>query len=266
MGRTIALLSDFGWSDSYVAVLKGTIAQVNPTLTIIDITHQIPPQNIGLGRFALLTAVPYFPLETVHVAIVDPGVGSKRRAIAIGIANQLGQPVGFLVGPDNGIFSGVFAQFPAYATVELTNPQFWRVTQPSATFHGRDIFAPVAAHLASGVPLSDLGTAIATESLVQFALPSCVQTENRIDGCIQAIDHFGNLITNIPGANLVEQWCVMMGDQSAVSAHTYSDCSVGNLISLVGSHGWLEIAVNSGSAQTRLDAKIGDLVEVQLQW
>jgi S-adenosyl-L-methionine hydrolase (adenosine-forming) len=269
VSQIITLLSDFGLSDSYVGVIKGAIAQINPAISIIDITHQIPPQNIESGRFVLMTAVPYFPPGTVHVAIVDPGVGGQRRAVAIAISTQSGEPMGFLVGPDNGIFSGVLDLFPAYAAVELTNTQFWRMAQPSSTFHGRDVFAPVGAHLASGIPLADLGTAIAPESLVQFSLPPFFQVEDTIHGCIQAIDHFGNLITNIPAAALSQPWSVILDTITILSAFTYGDRPVGELTSLIGSHGWLEVAVNSGavnsgSAQTLLNLKIGDPVEVKL--
>jgi S-adenosylmethionine hydrolase len=264
MGQFITLLSDFGLSDSYVGVIKGAIAQINPAITVIDITHQIPPQNIGAGRFALMTAVPYFPSGTVHVAVVDPGVGGKRRAVAIAIGTQTGEPIGFLVGPDNGIFSGVLDQFPAYAAIELTNAQFWRTDEPSRTFHGRDIFAPVGAHLVSGVLWSELGTAIAPESLMSFSLSPYSQTKNTIHGSIQAIDHFGNLITNIPAAILAHPWSVTIGITSILGVLMYGDRPVGELISLIGSHGWLEIAINNGNAQTFLNLKIGDPVEVKL--
>jgi S-adenosylmethionine hydrolase len=264
MGLIITLLSDFGLSDSYVAVMKGAIAQINPAIMVIDITHQVPPHNIGAGRFTLMTAVPYFPPGTVHVAVVDPGVGGERRAVGIGIGNPFGEPVGFLVGPDNGIFSGVLDQFPAYTAVELTNAQFWRTDEPSGTFHGRDIFAAVGAHLASGVPLLELGAEIAHESLVPFSLPPCFQTENTIHGYVQAIDSFGNVITNIPAAALTNPWSVTIGTHFVRSARTYGDRPVGEFISLIGSHGWLEIAINSGNAQTLLNLKIGDPVEVKL--
>ncbi|MHC5725640.1 MAG: SAM-dependent chlorinase/fluorinase, partial [Nostoc sp.] len=140
----VTLLSDFGDRDVYVGIMKGIIAQINRRLTVVDLTHQIPPQDIAAARFCLMNAYPYFPVGTVHVAVVDPGVGSKRRAIAVEFAQ------GFLVGPDNGIFSGVLSQSPAIAAVELTNLNYRRTPQPSKTFHGRDIFAPIAANLASG--------------------------------------------------------------------------------------------------------------------
>ena len=157
----ITLLSDFGDRDVYVGVIKGVIAQINPKVAIVDLTHQIPPQNIAAARFCLMNAYAYFPVGTVHVAVVDPGVGSRRRAIAVEFAQ------GFLVGPDNGIFSGVLSQSPAIAAVELTNLNYWRTPKPSKTFHGRDIFAPVGANLASGVPLKQLGQEIDPATLVQ---------------------------------------------------------------------------------------------------
>ncbi len=165
------------WADRRLrGCYEGAIAAINPDITVIDLTHQIPPQNIALARFALMSAFPYFPKGTVHVAVVDPGVGGHRRAIALAVGEDSTNPTGFLVGPDNGLWSGVFSQYPIIAAVEVTNPQYWRTSGPSRTFHGRDIFAPVGAHLASGVPLAQLGKAIAPETLVTLEIP-LVQTE-----------------------------------------------------------------------------------------
>jgi len=263
----LTLLTDFGLSDSYVGVMKGAIASLNPTLTVIDLTHQIPPQNIAAARFALMTAVPYFPLGTVHLAVVDPGVGSNRRAIALAVGNDVAQPVAFLVGPDNGLFSGVWQRYPVLQAVELNHPGYWRRSSPSPTFHGRDIFAPVAAHLASGIALPELGTEIAPESLTQLPIPTWTEQwqENRriVTGCIQAIDHFGNLITTIPAAVVEgDAWCVSLGDRALAGQSTYSDTPVGGVLALVGSHGWVEIAVNGGSAQTTLGLDWGAMVQV----
>lgn len=255
--RLITLLSDFGLQDVYVGVMKGVIAQVNANLVVVDLTHQIPPQNLVAARFSLMSAYPYFPRGTVHVAVVDPGVGSARRAIAIQIA------AGFLVGPDNGLFGGICSQSPVIAAVELTNSQYWYSPQPSTTFHGRDIFAPVAAHLASGVALDDLGPAIALESLVQLSLPDCVLTDSGVSGIIQAIDHYGNLITNIPGTCVEEKsWMVEIGERIVPGGRTYSDSSPQELIGLIGSHGWIEIAVNGGNAQSQLQQKYQSPVKV----
>lgn len=245
--RLITLLTDFGLKDVYVGVMKGIIAQINPHLTVVDLTHQIPPQNIAAARFNLMNAYPYFPTGTVHIAVVDPGVGSHRRGIAV----QLDE--GFLVGPDNGLFSGVLNQTRVVEAVELTNPEYWRMPIPSSTFHGRDIFAPVGAHLASGVAIAQLGESIDPNTLVQLALPEPTLTASGIAGCIQYIDHFGNLVTNIPGTEVQGKiWSVAIGDRTITSSQTYSDCPLGEAVALIGSHGWVEIAVNGGSAQQAL--------------
>lgn len=263
--RIITLLTDFGLSDVYVGVMKGAIAQINPELKVIDITHQIPPQNIAAGRFCLMNAVAYFPPETVHIAVVDPGVGSKRRAIAIQCANC------WLVGPDNGLFSGVLSRERAIASVELTNPKYWRSPQPSSTFHGRDIFAAAGAHLANGVALEELGEAIDPASLVRLQIPNCAVTATGIEGCIQYCDRFGNLITNIPEHCIKSNnWSVKINHISdtitIASGQTYSDSKPGDLIAIIGSDGWVEISVNGGSAQSVLKLEFGAIVQLLFEF
>lgn len=255
----LTLLSDFGLSDVYVGVMKGAIAQVNCSLTVVDLTHQIPPQNIAAARFCLMNAYPYFPVGAVHVAVVDPGVGSSRRAVAVEFAD------GFLVGPDNGLFSGVLSQSPAITAVELTNPNYWRTPHPATTFHGRDIFAPVGANLASGVPLAQLGRAISPATLVQLVLPECTQTDTGVCGCVQYVDHFGNLVTNIPAVYVQgKTWSVVAGGLTIPGCQTYSDQPNGQALALIGSHDWVEIAINGGKAQTQLHVDWGDEVQVML--
>lgn len=255
--QILTLLSDFGLSDVYVGVMKGAIAQVNSDLTVVDLTHQIPPQNIAAARFCLMNAYAYFPEGTVHVAVVDPGVGSTRRAIAVQFAQ------GFLVAPDNGLLSGVLSQSQAIKAVQLTNPDYWRTAKPSATFHGRDIFAPVGAHLASGVPLAKIGAEIDLASLVQLDIPKCTSHNTGVIGCIQYIDAFGNLVTNIPGTYVQRiKWSVVVNELTIPGGKTYSDLPVGKAISLVGSHGWVEIAINGGNAQTQLQLNYADPVQV----
>lgn len=257
MNHIVTLLSDFGWQDVYVGVMKGVIAQINPQLQVIDLTHQIPAQNLVVGRFCLLNACPYFPRGTVHVAVVDPGVGSHRRGVAIAFSG------GYLVGPDNGLFSGILNVLSASAAVELTNPRYWFSPNPSKTFHGRDIFAPVGAHLASGVALEELGNSIDLATLVQLPIPQYEPTKNGVQGCIQYIDHFGNLITNIPAQSVAQfNWSVVVGELVIPRGQTYSDGEQGQLLALIGSHGWVEIAVNGGSAQSRLGMDWGDVMEV----
>ncbi|MBD2513739.1 S-adenosyl-l-methionine hydroxide adenosyltransferase family protein [Nostoc sp. FACHB-973] len=260
----VTLLSDFGDRDVYVGVMKGVIAQINSQIMVVDLTHQIPPQDIAAARFCLMNAYPYFPVGTVHVAVVDPGVGSKRRAIAVEFAQ------GFLVGPDNGIFSGVLSQSPAmsttgyaYTAVELTNLNYWRTPEPSKTFHGRDIFAPVAANLASGVPLEQLGQKIDPASLVKLDIGECKQTTTGVVGCIQYIDGFGNLVSNIPGSFVQgKSWCVQAAGLNLPGCETYSNVKVGEAIALVGSHGWVEIAINSGNAHSQLQLNLQDALQV----
>jgi len=256
--RLITLLSDFGLNDVYVAVMKGVIAAINPALRVIDLTHQVPPQNIQAGQFNLLNAYPYFPAGTVHVAVVDPGVGGARRSVAVELAD------GFLVGPDNGIFTGLLER-PVVQAVELTNRDYWRVPQPSHTFHGRDIFAATAAHLASGLSLLDLGEPLDPQQLVRLPLATCTLTATGYLGNVQYIDRFGNVITNIPG-DVVQgrTWSVMVGKRSLPGCRTYSERAAGEALALVGSHGWVELAVNGGDAQFQLRLDRNDAVQVVL--
>lgn len=255
--RIITLLSDFGLEDGYVGIMKGAIAQINPLLKVIDLTHHIPPQNIAAGRFCLMNAFAYFPAETVHVAVVDPGVGSQRRGVGIEFEG------GYLVGPDNGIFSGVLSLSPAIAAVELTNSDYWRCSHPSATFHGRDIFAPVGGHLASGVALTELGNNIDPNSLIKMPIPELKITNTGVTGFIQYVDRFGNLITNISAAAVAgKNWSVKIGNLKISPCQTYSDRSPRQIVALIGSHGWVEIAVNDGNAKSRLGLDRGDCVEM----
>jgi S-adenosyl-L-methionine hydrolase (adenosine-forming) len=264
----VTLLSDFGLGDVYVGVMKGAIAQVNPAITVIDLTHQIPPQDIAAARFALSNAVPYFPTGTVHVAVVDPGVGSDRRSVAVAIAPpQSPDPVAVIVAPDNGLLSDVMQHYRVVAAVELTNPRYWRVAQPSATFHGRDLFAPVAAHVASGVAIAHLGQAIAPDSLVKCEIPGYTQMGAALVGSIQTADQFGNLITTLPATAIsYANWSVQLVPALAPTqvevvaplwvpgCRTYSDRPRGEWVALIGSHGWVELAVNQGNAMQQLNS------------
>ena len=259
MNRIITLLTDFGDRDVYVGVMKGVIARIAPETTTIDLTHQIPPQNLLAARFALANAVPYFPPNTIHVAVVDPGVGSSRRGIAVKLAN------GFVVCPDNGIGSGIWELNKPIAAVELTNSQYWRVPNPSNTFHGRDIFAPVGAHLANGVPLEELGRAIAIDRLIKLDLPALEIKERKITGCIQYVDRFGNLITNIPGDLVAASWQIEINNVAIASGKTYSNVATGRAITLIGSHGWVEIAVNGGSAESELNLTWRDKIQITVE-
>ena len=257
--QVLTLLSDFGSKDIYVGVMKGVIASINSNLTLVDLTHEIPPQDVAAGRFCLLNAYRYFPPGTVHLAVVDPGVGSRRRSVAVQFDG------GFLVGPDNGLLTGVLSEVSIVGAVELTNPEYWRCPEPSHTFHGRDIFAPVAAHLASGVPLAALGRALPPETLVKLDIPPCHRTGDHITGVIQYVDGFGNLITNIRARDIPNQtWSLRVAKHHIPGGKTYSDAPTGQPLALIGSSGWVEIAITRGNARHQLGLKVGDGVVVIL--
>ena len=187
----IAMMTDFGLGDGDVGVMKGVIAGITPNVHLIDITHDVAPQNVASGAWILASAYRYFPQGTVFVCVVDPGVGSSRGAIAIHAGNW------FFVGPDNGLFSYIFTQQPVHEAVVLNNPAY-HLPQVSSTFHGRDIFAPAGAHLAGGIALHELGTRIDPATLQRIDIGYPERHGFRIDAHILHVDHFGNLITSIP--------------------------------------------------------------------
>jgi S-adenosylmethionine hydrolase len=193
----VALLTDFGLRDGYVGVMKGVIAAITSDVHIIDIAHDIAPQNIAAGAWILAVSYRYFPRQTVFVCVVDPGVGSSRQAIAIHAGDW------FFVGPDNGLFSYVLAEQPVHTAVVLSNPRY-HLMQVSVTFHGRDIFAPTSAYLARGVPVSELGTPLDPATLKRIDITPPVRQGSQIDASIVHVDHFGNLISNIPLALVPE--------------------------------------------------------------
>jgi S-adenosylmethionine hydrolase len=264
----ITLLTDFGLRDGYVGMMKGVMLGIHSPLTLVDLSHQIPAQDVHAANLQLVQVIPYFPQGTIHLAVVDPGVGTERGAIAIECS------LGYLVGPDNGIFTDILARFPAQRVVRLNRVQYWRTPHPSPTFHGRDIFAPIAAHLACGVDLRILGAPMAPEALVRLPpLPYRVLGPQQVQGCIQHIDGFGNLITNIPGTVLenAQTWQVHIQsrvinpviDQVIGGASTYGKKAKGELLALVGSHGWVEVAVNGGSAEAVLGVGVGEPLQVK---
>ncbi|MDC0832480.1 hypothetical protein AY599_11675 [Leptolyngbya valderiana BDU 20041] len=255
--RHLTLLTDFGLRDGYVGILKGVIAKVDPTVSAIDISHDITPQDVAAARFCLANAYPYFPKDTVHVAVVDPGVGTPRRGIAVQLED------GYLVGPDNGIFDGVLSQHRVVSVVELTEPKYWRTDRPSRTFHARDIFAPVGAHIATGVRVDRLGKAVDPESLVRLSVGEARDTGGEIEACVQYCDRFGNLITTVPGEWVEgKTWHAVVGTQQVPYGETYSDAKAEGTVALVGSHGWVEIGADRASAGDRLNAGFGDAVRI----
>lgn len=259
MDPIITLLSDFGSQDTYVAEMKGVLLQRCAHARMVDLTHAIPPQDLWAARFHLQRACGHFPPGTVHLAVVDPGVGGQRRGIA------LQYPGGYLVGPDNGIFSGVLQDSAPLHGVELTNPDYWYAARPSRTFHGRDIFAPAVAHLALGHPINALGRKLDLDTLVSLPVPPAERSASRLRGTLQHVDHFGNLITTLPGEWLQDYpWQAVLSGQKITGVLTYGDVPLGELAAYIGSHGWVEIGVNGSSAWERLRPRIGDPVEVRL--
>jgi S-adenosyl-L-methionine hydrolase (adenosine-forming) len=257
----ITLLTDFGQQDAYVGILKGVILTINPDVRLVDLSHEVPPQEILSAAFMLRSAWGYFPPGSIHLAVVDPGVGSRRRAMAAACGEQ------FLVGPDNGLFSLIFAEPGPHTLINLENPRYF-LPRVSTTFHGRDIFAPVAAHLSLGVPLTDLGPALSDPVRLDWPIPKFGEKE--ITGQIVACDRFGNLISNIPFEKL-ESW--LQGGSAKFRIHkqeisdlaaTYSEVLPGTLLALGGSHGYLEIACRQDSAARVLGAGVGDQIGVYL--
>lgn len=252
----ITLTTDFGTADGYVGAMKGVIASQAPNARIFDLTHEIPPQDVRSAAFALYRAVPYYPPGTVHCVVVDPGVGTPRRPVVVRAENEQ-----YLVGPDSGVFTLFCPPFTDAdpEAVETAERRWWREgAEPSATFHGRDVFASVAAHLArmieAGPPdLSVFGPE--AEELARFEVPSPVEERDAYRGEVVHVDHFGNAITNLP-----ERWfdhalgsvVVEVGGKSLPVVRTYGDVEVGELCGLVGSAGWLEVACRAGSAADRL--------------
>ena len=236
----ITLITDFGAGDHYAGVMKGVIAGINPSAVVIDITHGIGAYNIAEAAFRLHASYSYFPEGTIHVAVVDPGGGSARRAIAAEAGGYL------FVGPDNGVFSMIFDKCGVDSIVEITNPAFM-LPMVSATFHGRDIFAPAAAHLSKGAALEELGDGLS--SCERLDIPQPHDGGDTVTGRAIYADRFGNLVTNIPGRVVKNSAGVRAGDVTISGmCMSYADGKEGELIALVGSSGFLEISVNKGSA------------------
>lgn len=251
----IALLTDFGTRDSYVGQMHGVIACHDPALRVIDVTHDVPPQSVLAGAYVLADAVAAFPAETVFVGVVDPGVGSERRAIAAEIGDWR------FVGPDNGLLSVLLRQHRLGAVVELTNAAFHR--QPrSSTFHGRDLFAPVAAAWATGTPLAAFGPAMTTPLVrINIAGPaiSTVNGQRVLRGYVIDVDYFGNVRSNIHRDDLgtaPPAACTVTIDDVPIGAivNCYADGAPGDTVALFGSNGRLEVAVCQGSAANRFPA------------
>ena len=264
----ITLSTDFGLGDAYVAIMKGVILGIASRATMIDYSHGIAPGNIAQAAYVLQSGYRYFPPGTTHVTVVDPGVGSERRAVAIET------PLAAFVGPDNGVFSLIVEDMRREGVremriVELTDSRYW-LPHVSPTFHGRDVFAPVAAHIASGVPVASLGRQL--DELVDGALPRPTRVDGAgLRGTIIYVDRFGNCVTNITREHLRrhelgQHVVVQIIDQQLPGLYrTYAECPPGVPICMLGSSEHLELAVANGSASQVLGVDVDDPLIVRRQ-
>ena len=271
MKRTITLTTDFGLADGYIGAMKGVIVGINPNAILVDLAHEINAQDVFEAAFVLGTSYSYFPPNAIHIVVVDPGVGSERAALAIRT------PMGTFVGPDNGVFT-----WPVYDSIDrarkpgqhridipdggpievvkLTEAKFWR-PNPSSTFHGRDIFAPVAAYLSLGVSLESLGPRLSDVLVLPLPVPR-KRSPTQTEGEILRKDRFGNLITNLRMSHIQELGTEMSfrlaGQEIQGLSRSYQEKS--GLLALVGSSGYIEIALHNGSAAESLGMGPGDKV------
>ncbi len=261
----ITLLTDFGIQDEYVGLMKGVILSVNPDASIIDLTHNIAPQDLVSAAYLIKSSHRYFPKSTVHVVVVDPGVGSDRAIIAV---NMMGQT---FIAPDNGVLSLVIEEGTVDNIVKVDNSDYF-LDSISRTFHGRDIFAPVAAHISKGVEINNLGTKTNKDSIERIDIKKPRISDNgSLVGAVVSVDHFGNLITNID-SGFLETYCkdgvfenleikIGKGRIQGIS-ESYSSAVTQTPLAIIGSKGYLEISLNMGSAQVYFDAQKGDSVHI----
>ena len=275
MGRIITLTTDFGLADGYAAAMKGVILGINPEVTLVDICHSIKPQNIFQAAFVLSTAYPCFPQKTIHVVVVDPEVGTERRAII------LRTTLADFVAPDNGVLSYVIQQSSTgpiadnyievrqieldreLEAVALTEPRFWR--QPvSPTFHGRDIFAPVAALLSLGFPPINFGEKVTSVTMLPLPYPYRA-LDGSLVGHVLHVDNFGNLITNIKSGDLppTKQPVTIAVNNRVISGLNRTYAEGKGLLAVIGSSGYLEISLKGGNASAFLDAEVGNEVKLK---
>ena len=261
IGPLITLLSDFGMSDHYVAAMKGVILRICTDANLVDISHLVGRHNIVEGAYLLAQSAPYFPEGAIHLAVVDPEVGAERRRVAIKGNRSI------FVGPDNGLLIAAARAEGIMKAVNITNRDYM-LHEVSSTFEGRDVFASVAAYLALGLDVENLGPEVS--DLVDPVWAQSERLNGEFRGRIVHIDHFGNLITNIPVA-YVNQWQTQMAvevglngrQNAAIFVESYAEARKDGLVVLVGSGGLIEIAVNRGSAQAKLSAELADRVTIR---
>jgi hypothetical protein len=255
----ISITTDFGYKDPFVGIMKGVIGGINPQARIIDLSHGVAPQDVMGAALILRHSVNHFPRGSIHVAVVDPGVGGARRPILIEAAGN------YFIGPDNGVLSLAPGNKEPARIIHLSNPNYHR-HPVSATFHGRDIFAPVAAHLSLGIDVTTFGEPV--HDFTRIAWPGITQSSGGLHGEIVYIDGFGNLFTNVTERELedlpVDKLAISVGDVviQGLTAY-YSAGGKGSCIALINSWGLLEVAVYQGNAQQHCGARIGDKIHIR---
>ena len=255
--KIIALLTDFGTKDYFVGAMKGVILSINSQVNIVDITHEIEPQNIASAEFTLRACYANFPKQTIFIAVVDPGVGSNRKAIVVETGDY------YFIAPDNGLLSFVFSTGENCKVYELTNEKFF-AENVSATFHGRDIFAPVAAHLSNGVQPDEFGRQITDYIRFDESKPR-IESDGKITGEIIHIDRFGNLITNLTKEYLPDEFVAEVNNVKIKKIRNFfAEAEKSELFVIFGSAGFLEIVAFQDSAAGKLKAEIGDKIIVEL--
>lgn len=259
--RCIVLMTDFGLNDIYVGQMKAVILAFAPTAQIVDLTHAITPQNIVQGAFLLGKSVSFFPERSIFVSVVDPGVGTSRKAIAIETEKHT------FLAPDNGLLTALLQTGEIKHCIHITEERYMLSTR-SSTFHGRDVFSPAAAHLAAGVSLLELGNEIDPAECSKIALPTCTTHDNGQSwkGSVIYIDHFGNLVTSldIEVLDRSKQWVVTVANcQQLMVSTTYGDVADQQPLAYVGSSGMIEIAVRNGNAAKMLKIGSGETVKVK---
>lgn len=261
MSSIITLTTDFGLQDHYVSAMKGVMLRIAPDVRFVDVSHQIPPQDIMAAAWVVRNASMCFPAGTIHLVVVDPGVGTSRVPVALRIRDQI------FVGPDNGIFS-LIADENEYEAWKLTKKKYW-AAKPSKTFHGRDLFSPVAAHIAGGVPLNMLGERM--ENLVTYRWAVPITDSDGIQGWIIHIDRFGNLISNISEDMILNsigeaRFRIYVGNTILDElVTTFGSVPDGEPAAYIGSSGTLEIAINKGNAQEMLGVQKGAQISLFIQ-
>ncbi len=260
-----ALLTDLGTRDPYVAAMKGVILTIAPDTRLVDLSHDVARHNVREAAYDLFVSYRYFPPQTIFCCVVDPGVGSDRRAVALELGDDSVGPY-YLIGPDNGLFTGTVAGMTVHRAVSLEAPEY-QLPNVSRTFHGRDIFAPAAAHVAAGVDLAELGPAVAPETLVSlpWATPRPQEGGGWEAGIIHT-DRFGNLITNMHSSRLepdLSSWHVWLGEVDIGPVRrTFADVRPGRPLAYVGSSGFLELAVRDDSAEHLLNVGPDSVISV----